>query len=342
MSKIGEGVPQSYKKFARQGGDVLWQVKIKGRSELVDGIPLHMSLKVFEHKDEMDLNEIKTKVKEFDLKTPDPKKLQFEPTVHTSERNGDQYYMLLVNKCDKSYEDFYNSMKHCGTVYKKFMTHVTIDKPLYEQIKKEGVKPEEIEFSPLSIEYGSGNTVHQFEKSENLEKSVFRNMAIGAGMLGAVAANPHAAVRQPAHYNSHKMLNAIAQVESSGGKNQNHEAGGGPIHGNEHAFGKYGLMPETIRETIRMSGDLKSKHSSALRLKGSDLNHYMQDNPGLEQAVAQKHLSRLEHHFGQDPNKIGYAWLEGIKGTYDAQKKKKDISSHWHVKKVNEAYSKEE
>jgi hypothetical protein len=132
------------------------------------------------------------------------------------------------------------------------------------------------------------------------------------------------------------MLHAIADVESQNGKNENHQ----PVKG-ERAFGKYGLMPNTIRETIGLHPDLSSKHAKAQKLMGDDLRRYMQDNNGLEDTIAGKHLERLEHHFGQDPSKIGYAWLNGIRGTYQAQKQNKDIKTHWHAKKVQDAYDKE-
>ena len=164
-SKVGEGVHSIYKERAQQGGDVLWHVKIKGQSELMEGVPLHMSLKVFNDKKEMNLDEIKEKVKKFDIKTPDPKKLTFKTTIFTSERDGKKYYMLMIEGADKVYEDFYNSLKHCGTVYNKFMTHITIDKGLYDKINEDGLKPEEVEFQDLSIEAGAGNTIYEFKKS---------------------------------------------------------------------------------------------------------------------------------------------------------------------------------
>lgn len=164
---IGEGVHKVYQERASKGGDILWHVTIKGRKELMEGIPLHMSLKVFEDKKEMNLQELKDKVKEFDIQTPNPDKLKFKTTIFTSERDGKKYYMLLIDGADKSYEKFYDSLKHCGTVYKKFMPHITIDKDLYEQINEEGLKPEEVKFQELTIEAGAGNTVYEFEKSEH-------------------------------------------------------------------------------------------------------------------------------------------------------------------------------
>lgn len=172
----GEGVHNVYKDRARAGGDVLWHVTIRGQKELAEGIPLHMSLKVFEDKKDMDLEEIKRKVKEFDIHTPDPKRLTFKTTIFTSQIDGNKYYMLLIEGVDKAYREFYESLKHCGTVYKNFMPHVTIDKDLYESINKKPLKPEEIKFSHLTAERGAGNTIFEFKdlvKAEELKQTLF-------------------------------------------------------------------------------------------------------------------------------------------------------------------------
>lgn len=168
-NKLGEGVHDIYKERAQKGGDILWHAKIKGQTELTEGIPLHMSLKVFEDKKDMNVEELKEKVKEFQIKTPDVTKLKFKTTVFTSDRDGKKYYMLLIEGTDKAYEGFYDSLKHCGTVYKKFMPHVTIDKGLYDKINEEGLKPEEVVFDELTIEHGAGNTIHEFKKSLDVD-----------------------------------------------------------------------------------------------------------------------------------------------------------------------------
>lgn len=168
---IGKGVHKEYRDKARKGGDILWHATVKGRKELAPGIRLHFSLKVFEDKKDMDMEEIKNKVKEFHIRTPDPSKLQFKTTVFHVKATDKDYYMLMISGVDKEYEKFYNSLKHCGTVYDNgFMPHITIDKDLYDQINKEGLKPEEVVFEDLTAEYGAGNTVcefSEFEKSEH-------------------------------------------------------------------------------------------------------------------------------------------------------------------------------
>lgn len=245
MAKVGEGVHDIYKERARSGGDVLWHVTIKGQKELAEGIPLHMSLKVFADKKDMNLDEIKKKVKEFKIKTPNPADLKFKTTVFTSERDGKEYYMLLIEGVDDCYSRFYDSLKHCGTVYKKFMPHVTIDKGLYERINQEGLKPEEVSFKDLSIEHGAGNTVHEFK-----------------------------------------------------------------------SFGK----SEDIRETIFLSSDLEN-YRKAVCLSDSFLTNYLQDNPGLEEAVIKKYEERLMVHFGNNQELIQIAWKDGIKKAYESLRK---------------------
>jgi hypothetical protein len=350
--ELGEGVNDGYKERASKGGDILWHVTIKGQKELSPGIPLHMSLKVFEDKKQMDLDEIKQKVKELGIKTPDPTDLTFKTTIFTSERDGKKYYMLLVGGTDKAYSHFYESFKHTGTVYKKFMPHITIDKGLYDKINKEGIKPDEVIFRDLTAEYGAGNTIHSFdekelEKSESLEKGALKTM-LTAGSMAAALASPHTTdAKVPSHgplhpqvsaspnsdYSREKMLNAISQVESSGGKNMNHKP-----TSQGTAYGRWAVMPSVIQDTIRLNPKLKQQYGKGLRLQGDNLTHYMQDNPKLEQEIVNSHLNRLEHHFGHNPEAIAYGWNQGITNTNRSLKAKKDISAHPYVQKFKRYY----
>lgn len=181
------------------------------------------------------------------------------------------------------------------------------------------------------------------EYIEEMQKGALKNAGIALGMAGALAtASPVHSEHGKSHspYSTKKMLHTIAQVESSNGKQQNHKELGGMHHG-EHAFGKYGMTPHVIRDTIKMHKDLKDKHQKVANLRGENFHRYMKDNPELEDKVAERHLKRLEHHFGGDPVKLSHAWLNGISGTNKAIKEKKDLSHHWHVIKAKKAYSKE-
>lgn len=188
-------------------------------------------------------------------------------------------------------------------------------------------------------------------KSDELQKGALKNVGVALGMAGALAAgSPHteAGDRAPASvssfktttsspYNHKKMLNAISQVESSGGKNTNHK----PLSNGDSAYGKYALLPNTIKDTIKAFKDLKAQHGKALALTGPTLHKYMTDHKGLEDAIASRHLAHMEHRLGNDPSLISHAWLNGIQGTLNAKNKGEDIKNHWYAKKVKDAYDKE-
>lgn len=358
LSKSESNIQDEYKKNARKQCGILFPVKIKGRSRLSDEIKLHMSLKCFNSKDEFSIAQVKDLVKELHIEKPDLKGVTFKPTIFTNEKTKNTYFMLILEGLDPKFKKFCEAFKGVGVTHAKFMSHITIDKALYDQIKKDGIKAEDLKFDDLVIEHGAGNLMHSFAKSEVLEKGPIKNTLVALGVAGAVAAAPRNTASAAPHptaeitqqrapasvvskapaYDHKRMLDTIAQVESSGGKNQNHKELAG-IHHGESAFGKYGLTPVVMRETVHLNHDLQGKHNKLMALRGDDLHRYMQDNPGLEDTIADRHLQRLEHHFGKEPGTLGYAWLNGVSGTYNAKKTNKDIAGNWHVKKINAAYA---
>ena len=134
------------------------------------------------------------------------------------------------------------------------------------------------------------------------------------------------------------ILRSISQVESSGGKDTQHAMlPKNSIHRGERAFGSYGLTPLLIRETAGKHADILEQHPNLNKLRGQEMLDYMQKNPKLEHEIASRHYDRLSKKFGHDPNKIGYAWLNGINGTLKAVKRGANLQNHWHVKKINSA-----
>lgn len=199
-------------------------------------------------------------------------------------------------------------------------------------------------------------------KTEDLEKNM---KGIRAGIISAVAAGTLATAqpaeaKKPMHQrvkvttpnviinhdqqpkqenNKNHIMTAIQMVESSGGKNTNHEKlPVNSIHRGERAFGSYGLTPLLIRETIGMHKDLSRKYGHMKKLTHNDFHEAMNKHPELEQIIASRHYDRLAKKLGHDPAKIGYAWLNGISGTLKALKQGKNINNHWHVKKILNAY----
>lgn len=187
-------------------------------------------------------------------------------------------------------------------------------------------------------------------KSEDLEKGALKNILTAGSMAAALASPQHTEAKVPSHgalhpqvsaspntgYSRDKMLNAISQVESSGGKNMKHKP-----TSQGTAFGAHAIMPAVVQDTIRLNPDLKNIHGKALRLQGDNLSHYLQDNPELEREIVNRHLSRLEHHFGHNPEAISFAWNQGIRGTNRAIASKQNISEHPYVQKFKHAYESE-
>lgn len=181
-------------------------------------------------------------------------------------------------------------------------------------------------------------------KSKPLEKGALKNAGIALGMGAALAgaSNHTSNIKNPpdmqaqhqSQYDHAKMLRAIADVESSGGKNTNHK----PTPQGT-AYGRYALMPNTITDTIKGHKDLKAKYGKALSLKGPQLHRFMQDNKGLEDVIADRHLAHIEHNFKNNPDKTAFSWNQGITGAKKADEN--SISSHPYVKKIRDAYGKE-
>lgn len=215
---------------------------------------------------------------------------------------------------------------------------------------EDGQLPDEILDSEMTPPAEAAFEELEMSKNEALEKGALKNI-LTAGSIAAALASPHTtdakvpsqgslhpkiSASPNAGYSREKMLNAISQVESSGGKNMNHK----PTSMGT-AYGRWAVMPSVIQDTIRLNPKLKQQHGKALRLKGDNLTHYMQDNPNLEQEIVNSHLNRLEHHFGHNPEAISFAWNQGIRGTNKALASKQNISQHPYVQKFKQAYESE-
>lgn len=196
----------------------------------------------------------------------------------------------------------------------------------------------------------SENSGYNSEMGELLTKGFVRNAAL-AGLLAMTPAHTtESAPPQPQATQQvqaaapkmdafkQKMLRTIAAVESTGGQNTNHAQVNHGLNRGHKAFGKYGLMPITIQEVLTKDPQFKA-HFEAGKMDGPQLHAYMQKNPGLEDQVARSHLKRLRSKFGDDPAKIGYAWLNGVTGTNKAIKNGTPIKEHWHVKKILNAFN---
>jgi GNAT superfamily N-acetyltransferase len=192
-------------------------------------------------------------------------------------------------------------------------------------------------------------SIYNEQMAELLTKGFVRNavvagaMALAPQMLDKPANPPQANQAQPQANQAQqvdfgsKMLRTIAAVESSGGKNINHDVVNSGLNAGMKAHGKYGMMPLTIQETIKLDPQFKD-HRHIVGKSGPETRAYVESVPGLEDKLAYSHLKRIKSHFGQDPAKIGMAWLNGIQGTKNAINQGKNLKEHWHVKKILSAF----
>jgi len=136
------------------------------------------------------------------------------------------------------------------------------------------------------------------------------------------------------------FLNTISQIESSGGKNFDHQQMKGGIHSGDKAIGRYGLMPNTVNETLnrlRMSGQLTPELAELNKLDSATLKSTLEGNPGLEDQIAKSLADRVLAK-QQDEEKAAYSWNQGHNLTPE-RIAERPYQEHDYVKKYN-AYKK--
>jgi hypothetical protein len=368
--------PKAYAKLANTGVLLGYPVSIGGQSHRPDnGVQYHSTIKYFDQAaDHPHL--IHGIARHLPLNPPDAKNTQIKFDVFKDRMGNDVHTVTLHgNSADKlkEHNGKFNSMGFPSNF--EWKPHVSVDKATWDKLKSSGAKTAHeagISFGPAVLKKGPKvlKTYNQqpdtnepavpdhgdftsraklaVAKSEEvLEKGALKNAGIALGMAGALGGTSHnvAAANRPPHtiqhektqpkpkYDHKRMMNTISQIESSGGKDVNHKP-----TANGTAYGKYAIMPGTIKDVINGNKDLKAKHGKALALNGDTLHRYMDDNKGLDEEIASRHLAHIESHFKDNPEKIGFSWNQGITGTKKA--KPESISNHPYTKKIMNEYNK--
>lgn len=132
-------------------------------------------------------------------------------------------------------------------------------------------------------------------------------------------------------------LKAINMVESSGGLQTRHAMMHSGPHKGTRAYGRFGLMPMVILETINKNPALANKYPQFLGLNykkdHAKIHKLMSQSPQAEVDIANTHWKKLSNNFGGDKNKMAYAWLNGVAGT--KRTPKETIDNHDYVQKFN-------
>ncbi len=136
------------------------------------------------------------------------------------------------------------------------------------------------------------------------------------------------------------LLESIAFVESSGGKNLNHPWIQHGPHAGTKAIGKFAFMPMTVKELVGKSNKLKAKHGAVLNAKTQDdMEDYFKKNPKINEDLANHYIDQIDRHSKpSDPGEYHTAWQHGIAGLNKMKESGTDMSTVERYSKGQAAY----
>lgn len=112
-----------------------------------------------------------------------------------------------------------------------------------------------------------------------------------------------------------KFLDLISQLESSGGKNIEHEKITSGLQTGQQAMGRYGLLPNTTREFLHRRELNEQPLPQELRnysnITDEQLKEIILSNPNLEEEMAQDVARHLLYKQMGDDERAAYAWQFG-------------------------------
>lgn len=111
-----------------------------------------------------------------------------------------------------------------------------------------------------------------------------------------------------------QFLDTMKMIESSGGKNFDHEELQSGMHKGHRAIGSYGFMPQTVQEMVRRmsrSGQPVSEDlNKVAQMDPLEMKEYMESNLDLEEELAEYMAGFVLDRY-QDPEKAAWAWEHG-------------------------------
>lgn len=127
-----------------------------------------------------------------------------------------------------------------------------------------------------------------------------------------------------------KTLEAISIVESQNNSKAKHSVIKKGVHKGHFALGKFGLMPNTIKDIIKKDRLLSLTHSYVLKYNQVQLKDLMENDVLFEYEIASKLYDRLKNKY-KTLDKISYSWLNG-------SVKNIPVKNHWYVKRVEKQF----
>lgn len=298
--------PAAYKKLAQQGMMVAFPATVKGQTHRPDiGVGYHSTVKFF-NPEKDDPKEVHSIASKLALNPPDPKQTKIEPGMFKDRFGNDVYVVKLHGPHADQIKDHNKKFSHLGHPETfEYQPHVSMDKDTWDKVVNSKAKTAHeagIEFGQAELRHGHNKLATYGKKlaaSENIseEQSIINDSDL--------AEKP-----KKGEYSRKEMLEEISRSNKEQSQKE------------EQPYGKYSLDPNVIRETIKLHPAISARHKKASLLQKDDLRHYMDDHAGLDKVIADKHLERLEHHFGQNKEHLHHAWKHGMKDTYRVRKEK--------------------
>lgn len=111
-----------------------------------------------------------------------------------------------------------------------------------------------------------------------------------------------------------KFLDIIRLIESSGGKNLNHDTINYGIHKGDAAIGEYGIMPKTAKEFVnrrKMQNQYGPDEALMSKMSSNELSEFLKNQDRVEQNLAEDIADRVIARSNGDMEKAAYMWNQG-------------------------------
>jgi len=115
-------------------------------------------------------------------------------------------------------------------------------------------------------------------------------------------------------YKNKEFLSKIGQIESNSGQNLDHPMIHEGLQAGTSAIGKYGLMPNTVKELVnrrRVRGTSTPELQSLGQMNPDQMKAYIEANPGLEEDLANELATKVITRQQGDPDRAAYSWKQG-------------------------------
>jgi len=110
------------------------------------------------------------------------------------------------------------------------------------------------------------------------------------------------------------FINKIMQIESSGGRDIQHPEMQHGIHEGHKAIGRYGLMPNTVKELInrrRTQGTMTPELQDLDAMSPEQIKATIESRPDLEDQFAEQLGTKVIRQQGGDEDKAAFSWNQG-------------------------------